>query len=91
MVQVLKLNILAGILVVGKLSVCLICMKYRIIIFGTRVRTHCRRTGYRYSVAPSRDGLLRWRQCRLLAIEIKVGSGGPVSSRFLVFFAYKKF
>ena len=50
-----------------------------------------RRTGYRYSVAPNREGPLHWRQCRSLAIEINTGSGGPVSLRFWVFLAYTKF
>ena len=120
---------LTGILVEGKPSMCLICMKYRITILiiiiislgqiffyrilqthyarahartrarpqahaCARTRVHIprrrRRTGYRYSVAPSRDGPLRWRQCRSLAIEINTGSGGPVSPRCWVFFAYKK-
>ena len=30
----------------------------------------CHRTGYRYSLAPNRDGPLRLRQCRSLAIQI---------------------
>ena len=56
----------------------------------SRTHRHCRRTGYRYSVAPNHDGPLRWRQCRSLAIEINTGAGGPVSPRFWVFLAYKK-
>ena len=112
----LQIFILAAIPVEWKSSLCLICMKYRIIILiiiiinlgktflsyiantsRTHMRehahTHCRchRTGYHYSVAPNRVGPLSWRQCRLLAIEINTGSGGPVSPRFWVFFAHKKF
>ena len=60
-------------------------VKYYYRIFQThhacmRVHTHvpppqhthrrCRRTGYRYSLAPNRDGPLRLRQCRSLAIQM---------------------
>ena len=97
------------------ISVCLICMKYRIpiliiiiIILGqiflsyiantsrthAHARTHTHRrsrhTGYRYSVAPNRDGPLRWRQCRSLAIEINTGSGGPVLPEVLGVFRLQK-
>ena len=122
------------VLVEGKSSVWLICMKYRIIILiiiiisvgqillsdtaipaiiiiiiilqthhactHTRMRTdahacahtHRRRrcTCYRYSFAPNHDGLLRWRQCLSLAIEINTGAGGPVSPRLWVFLVYIK-
>ena len=94
----------------GKSPVCLICMKYRIIILIINIislgqiiivyckhnhahaRTHRRRrrTGYRYSLAPNRDGPLCWRQCRSLAIEINTREGDPVSPRFWMFFSYKK-
>ena len=110
----------------GKSSVCLICMKYKLIILiiiiislvqillsyiantsrmhaCTHARTHVRThehtcththrrrhgTGYRYSLAPIRDGPLRWQQCRSLAIQINTDSGGPVSLRFWVFLTYK--
>ena len=53
-------------------------------------RCHRLRTGYRYSVAPNRDGPLPWRQCRLLAIHINTRAGDPISPRFWMFFAYKK-
>ena len=56
----------------------------------TRVHTHRRRIGYRYSLAPNRVGPLRWRQCRSLAIEINTRAGDPISPRFWMFFAYKK-
>ena len=50
-----------------------------------------RRTGCCYSLAPNRDGTLRWRQRRSLSIQINTRAGGPISARFCVFFAYKKF
>ena len=63
----------------------------------TRVRTHARthlythrRTGYRYSVAPNRDGPLRLRQCRSLAILINTRSGDQTYPRFWMFFTYNK-
>ena len=51
---------------------------------------HRRRTRYRYSLAPSRDGPLRWRQCRSLAIEINTRAGDPISPNVLDVSAYKK-
>ena len=69
----------------------------------TRARTHAhtcthtaaaavtvRRTGYRYSVSPNRDGPLRLRQCRSLAIQITTPTGDPITPIFWMFFAYKK-
>ena len=108
----------------GKSSVCLICMKYRIIFLiiiiislgqillsyiantsrthewthahacaCTRACTNRRRSGYCYSmglwhttVTARSTGDNGWS----LAIEINTGTGGPVSPRFRVFFAYKK-
>ena len=127
-------NNLAGIPVEGKSPVCMICMKYRIIILiiylvkiflsyiANTSRTHARyharthahmyarmhtpahacartrahtckhfrrrRTGYRYSVAPNRDGPLRLRQCRSLAIQINTRHDNPISPRFWMFFEY---
>ena len=104
---------LAAIPVEGKSSVCLICMKYRVIIllslsawvkYFYRIlqthlaRTHAcahtrrrrRRTGYRYSLAPNSDGLLRWRRCRSLAIQINTRAGDPISPRFWMFFTHNK-
>ena len=49
-----------------------------------------RRTGYRYSVSPNRDGPLRLRQCRLLAIQITTCTGDPITPIFWMFFVYKK-
>ena len=46
--------------------------------------------GYRYSLAPNRDGPLHWRQCRSLAIEITTRAGDPISPRFWTLFAYTK-
>ena len=123
----------------GKSSVCLICMKYRIILLiiiiirlgqilllyiantsrtharthaRTRERTHARtrvRTHPRERVhTPPHTHRRRriairfvcasqpWRPAPLVtiagrpAIEINTGTGGPVSPRFWVFFAYKK-
>ena len=66
----------------------------------TRVRTHAhthvhthtavvaitvRRTGYRYSVWPNRDGPLRLRQYRSLAIQITTRTGDPITPIFLMF------
>ena len=48
-----------------------------------------RRTGYRYSVSPNRDGPLRLRQCRSLAIQITTRTGDPITPIFWMFFAYK--
>ena len=71
---------------------------------GTRVRTHARtrtcthtavaavrvrRTGYRYLVSPNRDGPLRLRQCRSLAIQITTRTGDPICPILWMFFAYK--
>ena len=66
----------------------------------THVRTHVhtytavavtvRRTGYRYSASPNRDGPLRLRQCRSLSIQIATPTGDPITPIFWMFFAYKK-
>ena len=60
----------------------------------THPHTHHRRSGYRYpmgiwhpTVTARSAGDNGWS----LAIEINTGTGGPVSLRFWVFFAYKKF
>ena len=53
----------------------------------THVHTHSvaavivRRTVYRYSVSPNRDGPLRLRQCRSLAIQIATPTGGSSVGR----------
>ena len=52
---------------------------------NTRAHT-CAHTG----VAANRDGPLRLRECRSLAIQINTRTGDPISPRFLKFFAYKK-
>ena len=44
---------------------------------------------YRYSVSPSRDGPLRLRQCRSLAIQITTRTGDPITPILWMFFAYK--
>ena len=50
-----------------------------------------RHTGYHYSLAPNRDGLLRWRQCRSLVIQINTRAGDPISPEVLdVFRIYIK-
>ena len=65
----------------------------------TRVRTHAhthtavvtvRRTGYRYSVWPNRDGPLRLRQYRSLAIQITTRTGDPITPIFLMFLGRTK-
>ena len=53
-------------------------------------RRRRRRTGYRYSLTPNRDGPLRWRLCRSLATEINTHAGDPISPRFWMIFAYKR-
>ena len=53
------------------------------------VHTHSRRTRYRYSVSPNRDGPLRLRQCRSLAIQITPRTGDLIAPIFWMFFAYK--
>ena len=55
----------------------------------TRMCTHARthsRTGYRYSVSPSRDVPLCLRQCRSLAIQITTRTGDPITPIFWMFF-----
>ena len=49
-----------------------------------------RRTGYRYSVSPNRDGPLRLRPCLSLAVQITTRTGDPITPIFWMFFAYKK-
>ena len=62
----------------------------------TRACTHTavaavtvRRTGYRYSVSPNRDGPLRLRQCRSQAIQITTRTGDPITPIFWMFFVDK--
>ena len=68
----------------------------------TRVRSHARararahihrrrrRTGYRYSLAPNRDGPLRGQQCWSLAIQINASAGCPFSPSFVGVLTYTK-
>ena len=71
----------------------------------TRVRTHVYTRAHTQPLPPSpsaaqanairwrltnRDGPLRMRQCRSLAIQINTRTGDPIPPRFWKFFAYKK-